>query len=735
MSRKKSVITLYSHVPFDDTYKHVMLWKNNNRLEQFLNKFPHVAEYTSYQNLNKPIRWDTQKDYHLTSSAGVDSTQAMTFNALTMFNYVKIADVDHNGREKTYYGFITNLEYYNDGCTFIYYSVDMWNTYLQNIDWNTSKAMIQRGFVQEMKTDFSDFTNTFKRIKNNDEEIGGDGCVYLRESNPVAFHDGKDDDHFVADEKLKFILFTAQPKDAQNEAGTMIGLYSQYLYYFIAYNPNSGYLYDIKVGDKTITSCHDKTISEAYAELSKAKEFAGSDSLIVDSEIYGYLGLPFQVVDGHTIKFTKKDLKLTAKSKYLNKIDFNGLLDFQPETGNCYYAENSELGGNDTVLKNLVAYYQSKYGALVPLKIMGAPFSKIYYTNGHGMGLTTDIFKYTNLNIPYLTMKRYGAISENGHETYAINHYNRDNTADQSKFVTYENMMDIDDSARDVPIVLDNYTMYLNSNRNQLANTRANAKMNMQLTKEGNLISLQNANRSRATAENVMAYKNSRNMGMAQFDAATGVIQGVASGAMSGGLIGGIVGGIGGAIQGGINLYKTGYNNTTAANALAMTNATSAQNDRANYAFQNKVATNNYEQTLRSQNAVLADVRNHNDTIAHQGSNYLVSFQNGANDVHWQLFTCQNSVMQNVILYFSLFGYSVNIYGAIEPWLKVKRNFNYVRTANCFLNGTLPTEASNTLETMFDNGVTVWDDDDNNWDRYRSRDQTNNYFSTDNPFD
>src|SRR5574344_2290097 len=102
MSRKKSVITLYSHVPFDDTYKHVMLWKNNNRLEQFLAKFPHVADYTSYQNLNKPIRWDTQKDYHLTSSAGVDSTQAITFNALTMFNYVKIADVDHDGREKTY---------------------------------------------------------------------------------------------------------------------------------------------------------------------------------------------------------------------------------------------------------------------------------------------------------------------------------------------------------------------------------------------------------------------------------------------------------------------------------------------------------------------------------------------------------------------------------------------------------------------------------------------------------
>ena len=51
MSRKKSVITLYSHVPFDETYKHVMLWKNNNRLEQFLDKFPHVAEYTSIKTL------------------------------------------------------------------------------------------------------------------------------------------------------------------------------------------------------------------------------------------------------------------------------------------------------------------------------------------------------------------------------------------------------------------------------------------------------------------------------------------------------------------------------------------------------------------------------------------------------------------------------------------------------------------------------------------------------------
>lgn len=732
--RQLATITLYREVPFDETYKHVVNWKNQDELDKFLNRYPHITEQTSYQNLNKPIRWDTLKTYTCTSAESENPHFVATLNELMTFNYVKIHDVDANGDARDYYAFITNLEYYNDGCTFIYFSIDQWNSYEFYVNWERSHAMVQRGFVEEMRRDNQDFSSMFKKVMNNPDEIGGDGCEYLRESDVVAFHPktGSNNTAWYDDRTVKFVLFTTQPKDAATEPGSYLGLYTQYLYYFLAYNPTNMKLYNIQVNGRTISAHHDKTISEAYQELSKAKEFAGSDSLVVDSEIYNYLGIPF-TVDDTTINFTNNSLVLNEQSTYLVRLHSNGPV-FEPETGHAIFSEHNKLKGSN-FFNRLVTFYQSQYGRMVPLKLMGAPFSKLYFTDGKGTNLTLDLLKFTNLATDGITLKRYGSISENGHETYTVNHYNRSTTADQSNYVSYENALAIDNAARDVPIILDNYTMYLNANRNQLANIRANAKMNERLAKQGNLISLQNTNRSLATAQNVNAYQNGRRMGMAKFDAATGIVQGAAGGLMSGGLLGGVLGGVGGAIKGGINLYKTGYANETSANALAMQTATQAQNARANYAYQNAVATNNYEQTIRSQNAMLADTRNHNDQIAHQGSNYLVSYQNGNLSLHYQLFTCQNSVMQNAMLYFKLFGYEVNQFGPIEPWFHVKFTFNYVRTSNCFLAGDLPAPTASTLEAMLDNGVTLWSSDEQSLDRFTRRDQeSDNLFDGQNPF-
>ena len=735
-TRQLSTITLYSEVPFDETYKHVVNWHNQNELDTFLDRYPHISEQTSYQNLNKPIRWDTIKTYTINSSQSQARPITATLNALTTFNYIKIHDVDHNGNTRDYYAFITNLEYYNDGCTFIYFSIDNWNTYKFYINWPASHAMVQRGFVEECRRDRSDFSDTFKKVMNNPDEIGGDGCSYLRESDLVAFHPKTNSNNtiFYPDKQVKFVLFTTQPKDAATEPGSYLGLYSQYLYYFIAYNPQNMKLYNIQVNGKNISSHHDTTVAQAYQSLSKVKEFAGSDSLVVDSEIYNYLGIPF-TMDESTINFTNDQLLLTEKSTYLVQLGSTGNI-FAPETGHIIYTDHNKLNATDGNLFNrLVTFYQNLYGRMVPLKIMGEPFSKLFFTDGKGTNLSLDLLKFTTLATNGITLKRFGSISENGHETYSVDNYNRSATADQSQYVTYENALAIDDAARDVPIVLDNYTMYLNANRNQLANVRANAKMNERLAKQGNLISLQNTNRSLATAQNVNAYQNERGMGMAKFDAATGVIGGAASGLMHGGLVGGLLGGVGGAIRGGIGMYKTAYGNETSATALAMNNATQAQNARANYAFQNAVATNNYEQTIRSQNAMLADTRNHNDQIAHQGSNYLVSYQNGNLSLHYQIFTCQDAIMKNAMLYFKLFGYEVNIFGPIEPWFRVKQTFNYVRTSNCFLSGQLPTYAADTLQTMFDNGVTLWSTDSESINRFAVRDQdSDNLFNSDNPF-
>lgn len=735
MTRQLSTITLYEGVPFDETYKHVVNWLTPQQLDDFLDTYPHITEQTSYQNLNKPIRWDTMKSYELHSPHGQAPQLTATLNNLVSFNYLKIHDVDHNGDWRDYYAFITNLEYFNDGCTFIYFSLDNWNSYKFIVDWSRSHAMVQRGFVNEVNTAGTDFSNTFKKVMNNCDEVGGDGCGFLRESDYLTFHPKIDaKDVWYADDAVKFIVFTAQPKDAATEAGTYLGLYSQYHYYFIAYNPHTMKLFNIQVKGKTISSHNDTMVKQAYHALSKSKEFAGSDSLIVDSEIYNYIGIPFEMNDT-TLNFTDDNLSLSEKSTYLIQLDSNGTV-FKPETGRMRFSNGNKLNSGHNMFVRLVNFYRNTYGLLCPLKLMGEPFSKLFFTDGKGTNLSLDLLKFTNLTTDGITVKRFGSISENGSETYSVNHYNRSQTADQGAYVTYENALAIDNAARDVPIILDNYTMYLNANRNQLANVRANAKMNERLAKQGNLISLQNTNRSLATSQNVNAYENGRKMGMAKFDATTGVIGGAASGLMHGGLVGGLLGGVGGAIKGGIGMYKTAYGNETSATALAMNNATAAQNARANYAFQNAVATNNYEQTIRSQNAMLADVRNHNDQVAHQGSNYLVSFQQGNYGMHYQLFTCQDSIMRNAMLYFTLFGYEVNQYGPIEPWFRVKNTFNYVRTSDCFLIGPLPTAASNTLQTMFDNGVTLWSPDPESLQRFTVRDQkSDNLFSVNNPFD
>ena len=207
--RPLTTITLYAGVPFDKTYKHIINWSNENQLLNYLNGFPHVSERVSRQNLNKPIRWDTRKQYHVQG----DNSQlnlVTTFNQLTLFNYVQISIQEHDGNIKNYYAYITNLEYFNDGTTFIYFSVDMWNTYFPGIDWNHSNAMVQRGFVQELNDSQNDFSNTFNKVKNMPDEIGGDGCEFLQLSAPVGFHKVKGSDMtYRSDTTLKFVLFIA----------------------------------------------------------------------------------------------------------------------------------------------------------------------------------------------------------------------------------------------------------------------------------------------------------------------------------------------------------------------------------------------------------------------------------------------------------------------------------------------------------------------------------------------
>lgn len=717
MARKLSEVTIYKNTPFDDTYKHVVNWDNEEQLRQYLLQFPHKILEGSFQNLNRPIRWNTG---------------GQGFNDLTEYNYVRILLDDSAGKKQSYYAFITDLEYKNDGTTLIFYSIDMWNTYKYRIN-SYGNAMIERAFVKEINDQGDNFTDLFKSTLRVKEDIGGDGCNRLIASTefypmiangkgnytePQDYHKNVYDDSNIC-----FLVFTAQPKDAKTEAGSHFNVYTQYRYYIAAYNPNTQHMYTMQVNGKEVFKPKQENVDEFFAALSQDDQLVGSSSLLVDAEQYSYIGLPFKVdYDKNIIDFRTEEanqLKIEEKNN-LAYIIYAGNFRPQKLCAKIYWDKSN-------IFQDMVDYLRQIYGQDVPLKIMANPYMNILITDGRGTDLNIDLSQINSYKERFYYLWRFSGISENGKEVLALANYRRDSNVDNSIFTNNLNAMAVNDSPKDVPIISDTYTMYIQGNRNQLRNTRANARMNMILAKEGNAVSLQNTNRTLANNSRVTGFENAQRTKLADYNMATGVAQGAASGLLSGNPMAALTGAIGGAISGAIGIGRTGIQNQTAAGVTAMNNATAAANAEANYAYQNKVATNNYEQTLRTQNAMLADIKNSNDTIAHQGSNNMWEYENKNFVPKLCVYRCEWQTIQNVITYFKLFGYAIGQYAGVEQFLNVKTNFNYIKTSNAYIRGFMPQAAINTINTMLDNGVTFWNP--NKLDKFDVRNTEDNNFN------
>lgn len=739
--RKFSKITIYKGVPFDPTYKHVVDWTSKDVLDAYLNEYEHVTmEDSSYQNIMRTIRWDSK---------------LCSFNDLLDYTYVRIENTDTiNDKKNVFYAFISSVMYVNDGVSQIFFHLDIWNTYKYVVGFN--KAEIKRGFVKEVKDDYSDWTDKFNEIRHNDEPVGGDGANRLQSSNFVMFNpDAEEKDKYYTDNSVRFILFTLQPKDIKQEGGSFVGDYSQYHYQFIPYSMNT--FKTLKVTDKNGKEIYKggDSIDDAFRSVSENEDFAGSASLLVDAEVYNYIGLKYTCkTDNGEVNEIQISTKATLKNNDDITVTVENLRKTQPQTGACFVDDTDDRkfdnGRNmfetlENYLKYIIDYDKGSYkefiGKNIPYKILGAPWNKLYFTDGRGTTGSFDLMKFNHFHFPQITLKRFAGIQTNGKQVYAINNYDRASLSadDDGHMKAYENAMMIDNSPRDVPVLLDNYTMYLNANKNQLQATRKNAEMTMQLAKSGNSMQLGQTNRgisaSNSILSNDLSTQSAQLSRQSEFDrdtadintatsAMSGVISGAGAGAGSG--IAGI--GVGAAVGGGLGFMSGKLNegltdrsisNNEQQLALAQANARKNQNINnqltkanalENFAYANRIATNNYEATIRSQNAMLADVANHNDVVAHQGTGALFDSQNENTQLSWQLFSSHKSVLMNVCLYFSLFGYTVNRFEPIDNYLFVKNTFNYVQTANANVLGNLNRTILDQFNAIFNNGVTVWNE-------------------------
>lgn len=753
--RKFSNIKLYKAQSLDNTYKHVIDWQTGRDLDNWLDKHPHVEMVKSaYQNISKTIRWDSK---------------ILSFNELQNYNYLRIENHDEfSDSVMVYYAFVTDYLYVNDGVTQISFSLDVWNTYKWNVGFG--KAMIERGFVKEFKDDKSDWTDLYNRVRHNSEPIGGDGCTKLRTDGEVMFNHiaetGDGENGTYADtNRVRFLVFTTEPKDVKSDKGTFIGDYSQYNYHIVPYNIHTGKTIRVLKPDGTAIYDNEEPVEDCFNAICDDESFAGSASLVIDAEVYDYIGFDYDCLidgnnnvvsirlkkngkfakgaNGHTLR-VKEYNSFKPQNGYVRKMNTG---DYKLEGDNLYKAFSNWL----KQILNYDSVYKDLIGVDIPYKILANPWTSLYFTDGRGTKGQFDINMMNHLKNKTFALKRFGGIQTNGKQAYALLNYNRSNIGDNTSQITgYENGLMIDQSQRDVPVILDNYAMFMNSNRNQLQANAKNAEMARDLqymgaeTAKGNALRSANAqayiakNDVKAQAgilSNNLTYQdqNSGYNGMAK--TVGGIAQGFANGGPKGALVGGALGVGSGAFdymmtQRNIDLQQNNFaisRDTTVKNRNILTNL---QKDNAldNYAYQNQIGTNNYEMTMNSQQAMLADVARHNDVSAHQGTGALWDQQNECNTLHAQLFTCQTSVLYSVCQYFLLFGYSIQRYEPIDNYLFIKNEFNYVKASNVNCQGEAPTPVLNSFEAIFENGATVWRPTANALEHFETKETRYNTF-------
>lgn len=744
--RHLTQINLYSGIPFDPTFKNVVWFGSTENVQKYLHenqrKYNMLQFKVSYQNLLKPIRLPLMSAHDPSS----DDDTMVPFNALLDYNYVEIIqtevgpDIDVNrNSDRVFFGFITNYEYLNDGTAYVYFSLDLFNTYGYKVDF--SNAYIEKGMVRDYKPREDnkplEFTDEFKDIMNNTVDIGGDGATNLVSTDLAYFIKWKSSDgtdSYVEDGSVKFILFTLQPKDAKKSDGSFNAIYSQNRYAFLAYSSygsidnRKGIVYSIATRDGSVVfNANNLTVADAFKKLSTNPDLVGTSSLVVDAELYNYIGIDY-VVDGKTNTLimdvenkgvdpagltlqplSATDINVLVQISNTTERDFKGQISAPSLFGS--YHSTDIIGAMMTIISET---YPNPFGGLYPAKLFGFPFTKIVVTNGRGTSGSYDFLNFDMKKIAGgITLTRYGGVTENGQEVYVVNDYlktGRVNPIDLKLIVNHENAMMIDDTPRDVPLYLDNYTEFLNANKNQLRVNRANAKMNERLTKQGANITYSNTKRTLDTAEKQQAYTQDRSVSYnTVMGAVNGAMTGVRSFLNGNGIIRPLLSGI---VNAGVGAaegyYGTKYKNETAMNAANMGREAKRRNAATNRAYATRVATNNYEMFIRSQNAMMADVANHNDEIAHQGSSIAFDAQNDNLTMHIQLFACQPTIMLNALVYFKLFGYTINRVGNIRDYMFKCRKYSYVKTSNANIKGTVNEATRAFFNDLFNNGVTIW---------------------------
>ena len=153
-------------------------------------------------------------------------------------------------------------------------------------------------------------------------------------------------------------------------------------------------------------------------------------------------------------------------------------------------------------------------------------------------------------------------------------------------------------------------------------------------------------------------------------------------------------------VMGGINSAVSGVGSAMARNPVGVASAgTELVQGAGNTVLQ-----------LQAINAKQQDIANVPPQLTKQGSNTAYSVGNRFNGLFIIKKQIKPEYRKKLADFFKMYGYKKN--EVKIPNFKTRQNWNYVQTESCHIKGDFNNEDLNELQSVFDNGITLWHTDD-----------------------
>lgn len=709
--------------------------------DYFYSKIKHKFEEQSYQRL----------------TSGVFRCELNAEQIITGVNYIMFQNQNYG--TKWFYGNVLKITYINENLCQVDYAVDSYQTFQFDIDL-TKKSYIDRRHYSKNDETKEIMNLPFEDIDLGNKYINCDTQFYSLFSNTTLEKNNENNTFYVlissksysktsisnnVTTNFNMISYPYEFDDESNITKKIQGEITSQLYYLVVNYPLLQYLYqnnfftnitnngtlqqvimipygnnilkteDIRKTDKNwaenLFNLTDKDRYQCYS-INNFNKFITLKNEFNFTNLVNYIRKIFKMNEGISIKSS-------GIARYLLRypysvIEFNDGFNY-----NTYKLQDFFNGNIDYLLNNN---------------------NNLSLNLGYSVGPTSSI-KYQFLgykNIPsYFNEKMLNNILKNDKPIYEI--------IFGSNHVILNNYISL-------PTISNNLSAFLQANQNQINAQRMNASDSLN-------VSLQNANATMQAQQNAtqLGYQNSiigantalenaqisgangmTNAGLANDNAMLGIMGSAANsglnalGNFASGNIGGGISGIAGA---GINSYvgsqqagnnfQMASNNVNSMLAQASNSNSGALQQASNsllasmgvintgYANAERSATLNYQNTIRSLNARVEDIKNLPDSVQSAGAgsflDYLLNFCN----LSFISKSLPENALNRLINYFCLYGFKSNSLESIQSCIDKFETGLFIKTVNANITADIPQNYLKEIITMFDSGIFIWNGPEN----------------------